>query len=32
MGEGRKPPPLSYNEFVKVWDEWINKGGIAPEN
>jgi hypothetical protein len=30
MGEGRKPPPLSYNEFVTVWDEWINKGGIAP--
>jgi hypothetical protein len=32
MGEGRKPPPLSYNEFVTVWDEWINKGGIAPAN
>lgn len=30
MGEGRKPPPLSYKEFVKVWDEWINKGGVAP--
>lgn len=30
MGEGRKQPPLSYKEFVKVWDEWINKGGIAP--
>ena len=31
MGEGRKQPPLSYEEFVKVWDEWINKGGVAPE-
>jgi hypothetical protein len=31
MGEGRKQPPLSYKEFVKAWDEWINKGGIAPE-
>lgn len=30
MGEGRKQPPLSYKEFVKVWDEWINKGGVAP--
>ncbi|HEX6430184.1 MAG TPA: hypothetical protein VF008_20980 [Niastella sp.] len=32
MGEGRKPPPLSYKEFVKVWDEWINNGGVAPKN
>ena len=31
MGEGRKPPPLSYAEFVAAWDEWINKGGIAPK-
>ena len=30
MGEGRKPPPLAYDEFVTVWDEWINKGGVAP--
>lgn len=30
MGEGRKPPPLSYEEFVAAWDEWINKGGLAP--
>lgn len=30
MGEGRKPPPVPYNEFVAAWDEWINKGGIAP--
>lgn len=31
MGEGRKPPPLSYKEFVMAWDEWINKGGVAPK-
>jgi hypothetical protein len=31
MGEGRKPPPLSYAEFVAAWDEWINKGGVAPK-
>jgi len=31
MGEGRKPPPLSYAEFVKAWDTWIEKGGYAPE-
>ena len=31
MGEGRKPPPLSYNAFVKAWDTWINKGGYAPK-
>lgn len=31
MGEGRKPPPLSYPEFVAAWDEWINKGGFAPK-
>ena len=30
MGEGRTPPPLQYDEFVKVWDTWINKGGFAP--
>lgn len=30
MGEGRVPPPLTYSEFVKVWDEWINTGGVAP--
>jgi len=30
MGEGRKPPPLSYSEFVQVWDTWINKGAYAP--
>jgi len=31
MGEGRKPPPLSYDEFVTVWDAWINTGGYAPQ-
>jgi hypothetical protein len=31
MGEGRVPPPLAYNEFVKAWDTWIEKGGYAPE-
>ncbi len=29
--EGRTPPPLPYDEFVKVWDTWINTGGFAPE-
>jgi hypothetical protein len=31
MGEGRKPPPLSYKEFVAAWDEWIKSGGVAPQ-
>ncbi|MBW0178623.1 hypothetical protein [Sediminibacterium sp.] len=31
MGEGRKPPPLTYKEFVKAWDTWIEKGGYAPK-
>jgi hypothetical protein len=26
MGEGRPAPPLTYTAFLKVWDEWINKG------
>lgn len=30
MGEGRKPPPLSYDAFVKAWKTWINKGAYAP--
>lgn len=30
MGEGRKPPPLSYEEFVAAWDTWIKTGGYAP--
>ena len=25
MGEGRMPPPLGYNDFLKVWDTWIKK-------
>jgi hypothetical protein len=31
MGGGRKPPPLSYKEFVAAWDKWINNGGSAPK-
>lgn len=31
MGEGRTPPPLSYDAFVKAWDTWIEKGGYAPK-
>jgi hypothetical protein len=31
MGEGRTLPPLSYDEFVVAWDNWINTGGFAPE-
>ena len=31
MGEGRMPPPLTYNEFVRAWDTWIEKGGYAPK-
>jgi hypothetical protein len=31
MGEGRMPPPLSYDAFLKVWDTWIKKGGYAPK-
>ncbi len=31
MGEGRMPPPLTYKEFVKAWDTWIEKGGYAPK-
>ncbi len=31
MGEGRKPPPLSYEAFLKAWDTWIQKGGYAPK-
>jgi hypothetical protein len=30
LGEGRIQPPISYDAFVRVWDEWINKGGYAP--
>ncbi len=31
MGEGRTPPPMSYEAFVSVWDQWIKKGGYAPK-
>ncbi len=30
MGEGRKPPPMAYSDFVKAWDTWIEKGAYAP--
>lgn len=30
MGEGRTKPPLQYDDFVEVWDAWLNKGGYAP--
>ena len=30
MGEGRSAPPMSHEEFVKVWTTWITKGGYAP--
>jgi hypothetical protein len=31
MGEGRMPPPLTYEAFLTAWDSWINKGGVAPQ-
>lgn len=31
MGEGRKPPSISYDEFVKVWNTWIETGAYAPK-
>jgi len=30
MGEGREAPPMSHEEFVKAWTEWIVKGAYAP--
>lgn len=30
MGEGRKPPPISYQAFVKAWNTWIENGAYAP--
>lgn len=30
-GEGRTLPPLSYDEFVKAWNTWIEKGAYAPD-
>ena len=29
-GEGRSLPPLSHEEFVKVWTTWLNTGAYAP--
>ncbi len=31
MGEGRIPPPLSYDAFLTAWDTWIEKGAYAPK-
>lgn len=31
MGQGRMPPPLAYNDFLKAWDKWIEKGAYAPQ-
>ena len=31
MGEGRTPPPLSYDAFVTAWDTWIKTGAYAPK-
>jgi len=31
MGEGRTLPPMSHEEFVKVWTTWIKKGAYAPK-
>lgn len=31
MGEGRVPPPLAYEDFLKAWDMWIEKGAFAPK-
>jgi len=31
MGEGRTAPPLAYNDFLKAWDTWIDKGAYAPD-
>lgn len=30
MGGDRKLPPLSHEEFVKVWYKWIDNGAYAP--
>jgi hypothetical protein len=32
MGEGRMPPPMSYNAFLTAWNTWIKKGGYAPRS
>lgn len=31
MGEERKPPPISYEAFVKAWNTWIENGAYAPK-
>lgn len=31
MGEGKPAPPLAYEDFLKAWDTWIEKGGYAPK-
>jgi len=31
MGEGRKVPPLSHEEFKKAWITWIRTGAYAPK-
>lgn len=30
-GEGRALPPMSHKDFVKVFNEWIDKGAYAPK-
>ncbi|MBT0608362.1 hypothetical protein [Aequorivita echinoideorum] len=32
MGGDRELPPLSYEEFKKVWYTWIDNGAYAPSN
>lgn len=29
-GEGRALPPITHEEFVKVWTTWLQKGAYAP--
>jgi hypothetical protein len=31
MGGDRTPPPLTYEEFKKVWNAWIDNGAFAPK-
>ncbi len=30
MGGNRESPPLTYDEFKKVWYTWIDNGAYAP--
>ncbi len=32
MGDERTKPPLSYNEFKKAWNTWIDNGAFAPKD